>query len=209
MDEPRIRVVVDVSRRAPTDEERERRERAVRNTPNAVGGPFESVWTWSVRFEPLPGEADASSHNFRHNDEAVVEIIAWVKQAVAVGLARRLSERRVPVDRRFADLIGVERAPARSEVAEKVAELSGLPKPTRAATEALLVDLALLAHRWYDDPYAPTEQTHVGHGIVSAAASEMTDRDFRTALDDLGLKDDVRLWTVAADLVKRMGVPVW
>ena len=51
----RVRVVVDVTRRPPTDDERERRAEAVRRTPNAIGGPFEAVWSWSVSFEDPSG----------------------------------------------------------------------------------------------------------------------------------------------------------
>jgi hypothetical protein len=205
-----VRVVIDVARRRPTEDERERWTDSVARTPNAVGGPFEAVWAWRVALEQPAGDTVLGLGRMHGaEDERLAEIIAQIKQAVSVGLARRLSDRQMPIDRRFAELIGTGQAPTRSEVAARLSELLGLSKPTLAASEHLLADLALLAHRWYDDPYAPTESTDVGHGIVSAVAADMADEDFQAAIDDLGVEDDVRLWGVAADLVARMGVPVW
>ena len=73
---------------------------------------------------------------------------------------------------------------------------------------ALLVELVLVAHGWYDNIYAPSDSTEVGHSIVSAAEHRLSGEDFRAALGDLELEDDVQLWSVAAALVNRMGLRI-
>jgi len=205
----RVRVVVDVTRRPPTDDERERRAEAVRRTPNAIGGPFEAVWSWSVSFEDPSGSHVAGGGTMQSAaDERLEEIVSRVRHTVSVELARRLARDQIPIDRRFAELIGTDHGPTRSEVATRTCELLGLPKPTRDATVALVVELVLVAHGWYDNNYAPSDSTEVGHSIVSAAQHRLSAEDFQAALGDLELEDDVQLWSVAAGLVKQMGLRI-
>lgn len=212
----RIRLVIDVVRRPLAENERERHAAAIAATPNAI--PRDYAYQWAARIRAVEGDAEPIAHpNFAsatEEDEKLRELITFVTHDVGVMLARELSGRQIPVDPRFAELVGCGRVPTRSELAKRLALTMGLHEPTHEASEGLLVDIALLAHRWYDNPDAPTESTEVGHGIVSAAQKSMSPEDFAAALDDLGVREDhlereVELWTLAADLVKRMGVPIW
>lgn len=68
--------------------------------------------------------------------------------------------------------------------------------------------MVLVAHRWYDDHRAVTDATNVGHGIVSRLQGLRTQETFSQALAELGVEDDVQLWNIAANLIRRMGFRV-
>jgi len=207
----RIRVTVDVERRPPTKAERVAQQRAIAATPNALEKSIESVWLSRMRIsepdQPLGGAG--VSFSIGTDDERLGRIIASIRSEVSVESTRQLAREQVPIDLRFAELVGTDELPSRRELATSTAALLGLSEPSLHATEALLVDVVLLAHGWYYNPYADAESTTVGHSIGSRAKSELSASDFAAALQDLGLDDEVALWSAAAGLVKHMGFRVW
>lgn len=180
---------------------------------NPIDQPFESVWQWTVHFsEPVDEpfiERGAGGWCSGTEDEDLPRVLGHIEEAAMVGLLRRLTERQVPLDPRFAELAGTSELPTRSELARAVAALLGVPAPESTASEDLLVDVVLLAHGWYHNRDAPTEDTHAGHSIGSQVMERVDADDLAAAMNELGLEDEFALWQLATQLLEQMGVPIW
>ena len=221
----RIRVVIDIERREPTDPERKRDAEGIAATPNAIDRPFGAVWFWRILVgeppgplstpgggyaEPPPGEKPILQAWMRAvEDEPLANILMGIRATVPVEIARQLSGSQVPIDRRFAELIGTGTLPRRAELAERTAALLGLSEPTTPEAENLLVDIVLLAHEWYYDLHAPTESTDAGNSIGSRAASSLSRDELRSALADLHMEQPDATWTISTELLSRMGFRIW
>lgn len=180
--------------------------------PNAIPRDYDSIWISKVSFEEPtdePLDFQTGGHMAKgEGDEKLGWILERTDVAASVELRRRLSDQEIPLHPHFAELVGTTRMAPRDELAASVARLLDLPDPHSEATKTLLVDLAVLAHRCYYEFELYYDSTEIGSGLVSAAQSRLSANECRTALEELNLADDVTLWTVAANLVRKMGFKV-
>jgi len=131
---------------------------------------------------------------------------AWLSFATALGTDV------VPLDDRLAQLLGTATEPTRPELAAKLAVALGFRRPSLPESGSLLVNLALGAQRYYDDPDKRyNSSAHIGSAVVSGAWQSVRGADYGRCAADLGCTVDEfeeRLWSAACDLVARMGIPV-
>jgi hypothetical protein len=208
-----VRVVIDLERRPLSEEERSQMLEAQARTPNAIPRDYDSIWISKLSFEE-PTDEPLDYQTGGHMAKGVGdEKLGWILEktvvAASVQLTLRLSDQEIPLHPHFAELVGTPRMAPRAELAASLAHLLDLPDPHSEATRTLLVDLALLAHRCYYEFENYYDSTEIGHGLGEGAQSRLSANECRTALEELNLADDGALWTVAANLVRKMGFEVW
>jgi hypothetical protein len=199
----RTRIVVDIWKRDLTKQERERHDRPVAERPEVNYLPVDLRWEWNVEFLDDPAETKpAATRGVQSQEnEWVPLILGSIRKTISTQLALRFRHPVVPLHPRLRRLLGANPMPDDAEVATCVARLLDLKEPESPAYRELLVLMALIAQGWYDDPWASYDRLDLGHEIAAGISGQMTSEDFTTALQEIGVKDNIELSYVAAKLV--------
>jgi hypothetical protein len=139
---------------------------------------------------------------------------------------RKRDDGTVLINPKLADLLGIPVKVPQKLLAEALTRQLELPRPSRAPTISLLVELALAAEWAVRRAGALVENAEVSNALCSTAMMHLTAQTAALCAQDLGLAEiqdtddpgrlsraagqlEMELWGAAADLAAQLGVRVW
>ncbi len=209
--ERRLRVEIEIGKEIPSAETVERWDAAVRATPDAtMPQPYDRVWVFRVRTQD-PDGGSGSHVESSGALSSLSEILDGLRQQIPVVFTRAHAVEASPLDARLARLLGTPREPAPLDLAKRVANALELREPTTEPGCRLLVNLAISAQVYFDNPLRWLDATEVGYGLQQSAFEGLAPGEIDVALSDLSLppkETDNVLCDQAVRLVELIGFRV-